>query len=105
MYSGIVARSRKAELDELGIIFDSNSDAKARPGLPGIVSRTIAQPADLELKIAGQRATVVGLAVLEDPVDDELARFSGRNSGWVDVGDNMELVKASTVNTLRPLNQ
>ena len=70
LYSGVVARTRKAELDELGIIFDSNSVAKARPGLPGIVSRTIAQPADLELKIAGQRATVVGVAVL--------ARGSGR---------------------------
>ena len=38
------------------------------------------QPADSELKNAGQRATVVGVAVLEDPVDDELARFSGRTA-------------------------
>ena len=74
-----MARTRKAELDKLGIIFYNKSVAKARPGLPGIVSRTIAQPANFELKIAGQWATVVGVAVLENPVDVELTRFSGSN--------------------------
>jgi hypothetical protein len=95
-----MARARKTEVGTASIIFNLDSFSHILPRFPSVVFGAVTEPADLKLEVTSKWATIIGVTVLKDGVNEPFLILSSSNGKWVNVGGNTERMKAGDMNLL-----